>query len=137
MGTRGVWLFTLVALLAAVALAEVTILKSVQYMYDRSPKLRIRGDGFENVDEHDILLEISATGQPSLRMDKDYLLSKDPDGDGIILKLLSARRCVVVPILLLCAFPTLFLSTVFFHAREKVLLTHPTTQHNTTHMIDG
>ena len=94
MGTRGVWLLGLVALLAAVAHAEVTILKSVQYMYDRSPKLRIRGDGFENVDEHDIMLDISATGQPSLRMDKDYLLSKDPDGDGIILKLLSARKYV-------------------------------------------
>ena len=78
----------------AVALAEVTILKSVTYMYDRSPKLRIRGDGFESVDEHDVVLEIGATNQASLRMDKDYLLSKDPDGDGIILKLLSARKYV-------------------------------------------
>ena len=75
-----------------VACAEVTILKSVAYLYDRSPKLRIRGDGFEAVSEHDIILEIGSTGGTPLRMDKDYLLSKDPDGDGIILKLLSARK---------------------------------------------
>ena len=102
MGARGVWL---VALLAAVALAEVTILRPgeymprasskarpVQYMYNRAPELRIRAKGFENVDEHDILLDISATGQPSLRMGKDYLLFKNSNGDGIILKLLSGRR---------------------------------------------
>jgi len=82
------------ALCAAAAFAEVTILRSTTYMYDRSPKLRIRGDGFADVDEHDVILEIGAIGQPSLRMDKDYLLSKDPDGDGIILKLLSARKYV-------------------------------------------
>lgn len=71
--------------------AEVTVLKAVQVLYDRSPKLRIRGTGFD-ADEHDIILEISATGQPSLKADKDYLLTKDDEGDGIILKLLSARR---------------------------------------------
>lgn len=86
--------FLLCLALLALAAAEVTILKSVTYLYDRSPKLRIRGDGFESVSEHDIILDIGATGQPTLRMDKDYLLSKDPDGDGIILKLLSARKCV-------------------------------------------
>lgn len=72
-------------------LAEVTVLKAVQVLYDRSPKLRIRGSGFD-ADEHDIILEISATGQQSLKADKDYLLTKDDEGDGIILKLLSARR---------------------------------------------
>ena len=89
MGVRGVWLVTL---LTAVALAEVIILKSVQYMYDHTPELRIHANGFENVDVHDILLDISATGQPSLRIGKDYLLFKNPNGGGIILKLLSARR---------------------------------------------
>lgn len=72
-----------------VVLAEVTVLKAVQTIYDRSPKLRIRGSGFD-VDEHSIFLDISASGQASLRADKDYLISKDDD--GIILKLLSARR---------------------------------------------
>lgn len=72
---------------------EVTVLKSVQTIYDRSPKLRIKGTGFD-ADEHDITLELAATGQASLRVDKDFLISKDPDGEGIILKLLSARRCV-------------------------------------------
>ena len=95
MVSRGLVIVALGALSWFGALAEVTILRNVQYMYDRSPKLRIRGDGFESIDEHDIILEIGATGQTSLRMDKDYLLSKDPDGDGIILKLLSARRCVI------------------------------------------
>ena len=70
-------------------LAEVTVLKVVQTIYDRSPKLRIRGSGFD-VDEHSIILDISASGQPSLKADKDYLITKDDD--GIILKLLSARR---------------------------------------------
>lgn len=71
------------------SLAEVTVLKNVQTIYDRSPKLRIRGSGFD-ADEHSIILEMSATGQPSLRVDKDFLITKDDD--GLILKLLSARR---------------------------------------------
>ena len=71
-------------------LADVTVLKVVQTIYDRSPKLRIKGSGFESVDEHDITLDISAQGQDSLRADKDFVLTKDDD--GIILKLLSARR---------------------------------------------
>lgn len=69
--------------------AEVTVLKAVQTIYDRSPKLRIRGSGFD-ADEHSIILEMSASGQPSLRVDKDFLITKDDD--GLILKLLSARR---------------------------------------------
>jgi len=73
------------------SLAEVTVLKNVQTIYDRSPKLRIRGSGFD-ADEHSIILEMSATGQPSLRVDKDFLITKDDD--GLILKLLSARRWV-------------------------------------------
>jgi hypothetical protein len=72
-----------------IVFAEVTVLKVVQTIYDRSPKLRIRGSGFE-ADEHSIILELSAPGQPSLKADKDFLITKDDD--GIILKLLSARR---------------------------------------------
>ena len=48
--------------------AEVTVLKVVQTIYDRSPKLRIRGTGFD-ADEHSITLELSASGQTSLRAD--------------------------------------------------------------------
>ena len=69
--------------------SEVTVLKVVQTIYDRSPKLRIRGSGFD-ADEHSILLELGSSGSPSLRLDKDYLITKDDD--GLILKLLSARR---------------------------------------------
>ena len=75
--------------LSALVSAEVTVLKIVQTIYDRSPKLRIKGTGFD-ADDHDITLDISASGQESLRADKDFLITKDDD--GIILKLLSARR---------------------------------------------
>jgi hypothetical protein len=92
----------LVALCACGLVAsEVTVLRAVQTIYDRSPKLRIKGTGFD-ADEHDITLELGATGQSSLRVDKDYLISKDPDGEGIILKLLSARRYEIFQHRILC-----------------------------------
>ena len=69
--------------------SEVTIVQQVQTIYDRAPKLRIKGVGFD-VDEHDITIEISASGEESLRMDKDFILSKADD--GIVLKLLSSRK---------------------------------------------
>ena len=78
--------------LNTLVVAEVTVLKVVQTIYDRSPKLRIKGTGFD-ADDHDITLDISATGQDSLKADKDFLITKDDD--GIILKLLSARRFVI------------------------------------------
>ena len=86
-------------LLAAVqflqyVVAEVTVLKTVQVLYDKSPKLRIRGSGFD-ANDHDISLTIGATGQPSLVADKDFMVTKDSDGDGIILKLLGNRRFVL------------------------------------------
>jgi len=48
---------------------KTTVLKSVQTIYDRSPKLRIKGSGFD-ADDHAITLDISAQGQTSLRADK-------------------------------------------------------------------
>jgi hypothetical protein len=72
-------------------IAEVTVLKQVQTIYDRSPKLRIRGSGFD-ADDHDIILEIGSQGQPPLVVDKDYLINADEDGDGLILKLLTNRK---------------------------------------------
>jgi hypothetical protein len=76
--------------LSVYSLAEVTILKSVQTIYNRSPKLRIRGSGFDVDEQSSILLDLSASGQSSLKVDKDYLITKDDD--GIILKLLSGRK---------------------------------------------
>ena len=83
-------IYKLVVLLALllIAAAEVTVLTAVQVMYSRSPKLRIKGAGFD-ADEHNIFLDLSANGEDSLRLDKDYMISKDTD--GLILKLLSNR----------------------------------------------
>jgi hypothetical protein len=69
--------------------SEVTIVQQVQTIYDRAPKLRIKGVGFD-ADEHDITIEISANGEEPLRMDKDFILSKGEE--GIVLKLLSSRK---------------------------------------------
>jgi len=60
-------------------------------IYDKSPKLRIRGTGFD-AEDHDIKLDLGVTGQDPLKPDKDYLITKDADGDGIILKLLGNRK---------------------------------------------
>jgi hypothetical protein len=72
-------------------LAEVTVFKSVQVIYDKSPKLRLKGSGFY-ANDHDIILELGAQNQPTLRVDTDYLITKDADGDGLILKLLGNRK---------------------------------------------
>jgi hypothetical protein len=85
----GVFFVTL--MVVAQVMAEVTVLRTTQYIYDKSPKLRIRGSGFD-VDDHDIMLEISANGQTPLQVDKDFMISKDSDGDGLILKLLGNRK---------------------------------------------
>ena len=84
--------FVVIALaIVAIAVAEVTVLRTTQYIYDKSPKLRIRGSGFDAQD-HDILLDLSANGDSPLVVDKDYMITKDSDGDGLILKLLGNRR---------------------------------------------
>lgn len=82
-----------VILLLAIAkvAAEVTVVTKVQTVYDRSPKIRIKGTGFD-AKEEDIFLKLSAVGEESLKKDKDYIISKDNDGDGIVLKLLGNRR---------------------------------------------
>lgn len=84
-------IFISVLLSLSYVIAEVTVLKQVQTIYDRSPKIRIRGSGFD-VDDHDIILELGAQGQPALVVDKDYLINTDEDGDGLILKLLTNRK---------------------------------------------
>ena len=72
-------------------LSEITVLKAVQVIYDKSPIVRIRGTGFDAAD-HDIVLELGASGSAPLKVDKDYLISKDSNDDGIILKLLGNRK---------------------------------------------
>mmetsp|Transcript_26878 Transcript_26878/g.53813 ORF Transcript_26878/g.53813 Transcript_26878/m.53813 type:complete len:959 (-) Transcript_26878:135-3011(-) len=74
-------------------LSEVTVLKQVQTIYDKSPKLRIRGSGFD-VEDHDITLDIGSQGQPSLVAGKDFLITTDGDGDGLILKLITNKKWV-------------------------------------------
>ena len=80
-----------VVIISSVVLAEVTVLKQVQVIYDTSPKLRIRGSGFD-AREHDTKILIGLIGQPSLIADKDFMIVKDTDGDGVILKLLGNRK---------------------------------------------
>jgi len=79
----------LVCLLVHKVVSEITVLRNVQTLYDKSPKLRIRGSGFD-ADEHSIILEIGQQGMPSLKVDKDFLITKDDD--GLILKLLTNRK---------------------------------------------
>lgn len=77
--------------LALYVTAEVTVLRTVQYIYDKSPKLRIRGSGFD-AEDHDMLLELGVGGQDPLIVDKDFTIAKDADGDGLILKLHTNRK---------------------------------------------
>lgn len=72
-------------------LSEITIVQQVQTIYDRAPKLRIRGVGFD-APEGEISIDLAANGEDPLRMGKDFILSKPDDSDGIILKLLGSRK---------------------------------------------
>jgi hypothetical protein len=108
-------------LLASAVLAEVTVLKVTQYIYDKSPKLRIRGSGFD-VDSEDTTLFLGATGQPLVE-EKDFLLTKDPYGDGLILTLLGNRKWAdlsarVPPV-------ALILNAIQFIGSRKNLLPEP------------
>jgi hypothetical protein len=80
-----------VCLLTQWVAAEVTIVAQVQTIYDRSPKLRIKGVGFD-AEDHDISLTLSSGGEEPLRIDKDFMLTKVDD--GVVLKLLTSRRWV-------------------------------------------
>lgn len=86
-------LFILIATsLILSAIAEVTVLRVVQTIYDKSPKLRIRGSGFDAPE--DLSLELAAAGEANLLAGKDYSITADDDGDGLILKLLENRKWV-------------------------------------------
>ena len=71
-------------------LAEVSVLKQVQVIYDTSPIIRIRGSGFD-VSENKITLVLGVRGLPPLT-GKDYRVTIDENGDGLILMLLPNRK---------------------------------------------
>ena len=83
--------FAVLVVLLAVAAAEVTVLSSVQTLYSRSPKLRIKGTGFE-ADEHHIFMELSAPGQPPLKQNKDYFITLNKK--GLLFKLMAKKGWV-------------------------------------------
>ena len=66
---------------------EYLSINSAQVIYDTSRTLRLKGSVFDTND-HDIILELSH----ALRVDEDYLITKDADGDGLILKLVENRE---------------------------------------------
>eukprot|EP01032_Pedospumella_encystans_P015601 gene15601-17832_t len=105
-------------------LAEVTVLKQVQVVYDTSPNIRIRGSGFDVVD-YKIKLGLGVRGLPPLVTGKDFLVTLDENGDGLMLKLLSTKKWVdltglVAPV-------SLILSSVTFDGSEINLLHEPVT----------
>jgi hypothetical protein len=111
-------------------LAEVTILRTVTVLYDTSSSLRIRGSGF-GAEDNDIILEIGVTGQPSLVTGKEYTVTKDANGDGIILALGYRYRrfcdvCVNLIRELLLSLPFLFtdgwIYRVTHHQRHLYLM---------------
>jgi hypothetical protein len=81
--------FSWSAMWSAGVFAEVAVAPVVQTVYDQSPRLRISGNGFA-ADEHSILLDLAALGQPMLRADMDFGISKSDD--GLTLKLLADKR---------------------------------------------
>ena len=88
-----IFVLFLVAFLQA-AMAEVSVVGSPETIYDKYPKLHIKGEGF-NVDDADIELEISASNAAPLKKDKDYTIKTDKDGQGLLLTLLAGRRYVI------------------------------------------
>lgn len=82
----------LVLLAAARISAEVSILSKVQYLYDRSPKLRIRVSNIADVNPADITLAIGVKNQNPLVSPNDITLDKDDDGEGLVIKLNGNKR---------------------------------------------
>jgi hypothetical protein len=71
--------------------AEVSVMWSNHIIYDRSPKLRIRGSNF-HAEDHNIILEIGVSGGSLIKTNVDYSITKDNDGNDLILKLLENRK---------------------------------------------
>jgi len=86
------WLSVVVLCILCIASlsAEITVLKSKQVLYHKSPKLLIRGSGFD-APEADIIIVIGELGNSNpLVQEKDFILAKYED--GIILTLLQDKR---------------------------------------------
>lgn len=116
--SRFILAFALLAVLQYV-IAEVTVVGSPQVIYDRSPKIRLKGSGFD-AEDHDITLEIGASGVPPLKVDKDFTVTKDDDGEGVVLRLVAGRKWVKLdgrtpPV-------ALTLNKVYFKGSDKNLL---------------
>ncbi len=71
----------------------ITVTESTERLYDQSPILRIRGTGFTE-DASDISLVLGTNSYNPLKMNEDYIVTKDSDNNGLILKLLPERRWV-------------------------------------------
>lgn len=88
-------LVILVALvLLGAVFAEITILKNVQVLYDRSPKIRIKGSGFG--DGSKVLLSLSSAGGKPLVQDEDFNIidTTKPNDAGITLRLKPSKKWV-------------------------------------------
>ena len=72
--------------------ADGKVLSKVQTLYDRSPKLRFKVAGIKALSVHEVSISIGVKDSPLLQYEKDFVLSKDDDSDGIVLKLLSQRK---------------------------------------------
>ena len=73
--------------------ASVVIVSGgMQVIYDKSPRLKIRGTGFESISESQIKLDLSINGEStnSLETGVDYMITKDGTA-GLILKLNSNK----------------------------------------------
>jgi len=79
------------ALLCGAVHAEITILKNVQVIYDRSPKIRIKASGFG--DGTNMLLSLSSSGDQQLVQDEDYYIT-DGNDNGITLRLKPSKKWV-------------------------------------------
>jgi len=81
---------TLAALLLIIVVVNGSIIMQPSYdlMYNQAPRLRIRASGFP-ADMKSVTLELSVPFEPSLVLYTDYVLSLDPDHEGIVLNLQS------------------------------------------------
>jgi len=92
-GKHGMGLFMVLMVAFAVARATIIVQPSFDLLYSQAPRLKIRATGFP-ADVRALTLELSVQGEPSLTMYTDYMLSLDPDHEGIVLNLKAGKRLV-------------------------------------------
>jgi hypothetical protein len=74
------------------AFGQIKLLFVHQVAYDSSPRIILKGTGFDSINVDDILLELGVTEQPMLVKDQDYSIIKDSDVEGLILKLQPGKK---------------------------------------------